>query len=227
MFLEEGDYTLTDNWMLTNKELKPIIDKIITDAFRRLEYAYHYHRENNSKASHNKITRLVFPKFRNGNTWISEQELRFAFVEAFNASQAVKDANLFYSVETPTEKQYTGFTNGKPVAVTDDEQDGRSGEFDMVIFNDKQERVCLIEFKANNAGKSDHEKDLLKLKEEGEGRLCYFIEVLKSYTIGDKETTTIGSLKRKLKLNNKEGKTLIRCYALEGKKVVKRRKEKI
>ncbi len=50
------------------------------------------------------------------------------------------------------------------------------------------------------------------------------IEVLKSYTTGDEETKTIGSLKRKIKLNNKEGKTLIRCYALEGKRGCKDKK---
>ena len=158
-------------------------------------------------------------QFSNGETRISEQELRFAFVEAFNSSLAVKDKNLFYSIETPTRLKYKGFSS-------DPQQDdnGRSGEFDMVIFNEKQERVCLIEFKANNASATDHEKDLLKLDKEGDGILTYFIEVLKSYTTGDEETKTIGSLKRKIKLNNKDGKTLIRCYALEGNRGINDKK---
>lgn len=196
--------------------LKGIIDDIVVDAFSRINYAYQYHREgvinedSAPKAGETK-TRIVFPHFSNGDTRISEQELRFAFVEAFNASQAVMENNLFYSVETPTRLKYKDFSS-------DPHQDdnGRSGEFDMVIFNEKQERVCLIEFKANNADATEHKKDLLKLNEEGDGILTYFIEVLKSYTAGDEETKTIGSLKRKIKLNNKEGKTLIRCYALEG-----------
>ena len=155
--------------------LKGIIDDIVVDAFTRINYAYQYHREgvinedSAPKAGETK-TRIVFPHFSNGETRISEQELRFAFVEAFNASQAVKDNNLFYSVETPTRLKYKDFSSAP---------------------------------KQDNGGRSG-------------GILTYFIEVLKSYTAGDEETKTIGSLKRKIKLNNKEGKTLIRCYALEG-----------
>ena len=196
--------------------IKGIIDKVVVDEYSRINYAYQYHREgvinedSAPKAGETK-TRIVFPHFSNGETRISEQELRFAFVEAFNASQAVMENNLFYSVETPTRLKYKDFSSAPK-----QDNGGRSGEFDMVIFNDKQERVCLIEFKANNADATEHKKDLLKLNEEGDGILTYFIEVLKSYTAGDEETKTIGSLKRKIKLNNKEGKTLIRCYALEG-----------
>ena len=204
--------------------LKGIIDDIVVDAFNRINYAYQHHREGvknenvEPKAGETK-TRIVFPHFSNGDTRISEQELRFAFVEAFNASQAVMDNNLFYSVETPTRLKYKDFSSA-PIQ----DEGGRSGEFDMVIFNDKQERVCLIEFKANNADTIDHRKDLLKLNKEGDGILTFFIEVLKSYTTGDEETKTIGSLKRKIKLNNKEGKTLIRCYALEGNRRSKDKK---
>lgn len=206
-------------------DLKEIIDKVVEDAFKRINYAYQHHREKEKnedvEPGEGEIaTRLIFPKYANNGIRISEQELRFAFVEAFNASQDVEDANLFYSVETPTEKQYTGFTKGKPMAVKDSDMDGRSGEFDLVILNDKHERVCLIEFKANNAGKSEHEKDLLKLKEEGNGRLCYFIEVLRSYS----GTNTIGSLKNKFRLNNEDGKTIIRCFALEGESRAKEQK---
>ena len=206
--------------------LKGIIDDIVVDAFNRINYAYQHHREGikNEDVEPNEgetKTRIIFPCYCKDNcdTRISEQELRFAFVEAFNASQAVKDENLFYSIETPTRLKYKDFSS-------DPKQDesGRSGEFDMVIFNEDQERVCLIEFKANNADETDHEKDFLKLEKEGDGILTYFIEVLKSYTTGEEETKTIGSLKRKIKLNNKDGKTLIRCYALEGNRWSKDKK---
>ncbi len=209
-----------------NKILKGIIDDIVVDAFNRINYAYQHHREGvknenvEPKVGEAK-TRIVFPHYGNSNcnTRISEQELRFAFVEAFNASQAVKDENLFYSIETPTRLKYKDFSS-------DPKQDesGRSGEFDMVIFNEDQERVCLIEFKANNVDETDYKKDFLKLEKEGDGILTFFIEVLKSYTTGDEETKTIGSLKRKIKLNNKDGKTLIRCYALEGNRWSKDKK---
>ena len=203
---------------MTNKELKPIIDEIITNAFKRIEFAYQYHSENNPKTSCNKLTRLVFPKFRNGNTRISEQELRFAFVEAFNAYCDEHKLDLFYSIETPTAKKYQDFSTDPKVA-----EDGRSGEFDMVIFDKDLKRVCLIEFKANNADKVDHWKDILKLKEEGQGILCYFIEVLKSY-----DSRTPKSLKEKFAtfFNKKEhqhyrnnGATInVRCFALEGER---------
>lgn len=198
--------------------LKGIIDDIVVDAFNRINYAYQHHREGikNEDVEPNEgetKTRIIFPRYSNDDcdSRISEQELRFAFVEAFNASKAVKDNNLFYSVETPTRLKYKDFSSNPK-----QDESGRSGEFDMVIFNEDQERVCLIEFKANNADETDHEKDFLKLEKEGEGILTYFIEVLKSYTTGDEKTKNIGSLKRKIKLNNKDGKTLIRCYALEG-----------
>ena len=58
------------------------------------------------------------------------------------------------------------------------------------------------------------------MKEEGNGRLCYFIEVLRSYS----GTNTIGSLKNKFRLNNEEGKTIIRCFALEGESRAKEQK---
>lgn len=204
--------------------IKGIIDDVVVDAFNRIYYAYQHHREGviNKDTEPEKgetKTRIIFPHYSNGYTRISEQELRFAFVEAFNASHAVKENNLFYSVETPTNLRYKDFSSDPK-----QNDNGRRGEFDMVIFNDNQERVCLIEFKANNADTIDHEKDLLKLNKEGEGILTYFIEVLKSYTAGDEKTKTIGSLKRKIKLNNKDGKTLIRCYALEGKRGSKDKK---
>lgn len=199
-----------------NEILKGIIDDVVVDAFSRINYAYQHHREGVKNEDVAPVagetkTRIIFPRYSNGETRISEQELRFTFVEAFNASQAVKDNNLFYSIETPTALKYKGFSTEPK-----QDDDGRCGEFDMVIFNDKQERVCLIEFKANNANPIEHKKDFLKLNKEGDGILTYFIEILKSYTAGDKETTTIGSLKRKINLNDKESRTLIRCYALEG-----------
>ena len=47
---------------------------------------------------------MVFPKYRNKETRVSEQELRFAFIEAFNELNKENNWGLYYSVETPTEK---------------------------------------------------------------------------------------------------------------------------
>ncbi len=213
--------------MMTNKELKDIIDKIVEDAFKRINYAYQHHREKEKNEDvgpgYGEIaTRLIFPKYANNGTRISEQELRFAFVEAFNASQDVEGKKLFYSIETPTEKRYKGFSEGNP----EQNDRGRSGEFDLVIFDEKLNRRCLIEFKANTASENDHKKDLLKLKEEGmDNRLRYFIEVLKSY-----DNDTIIELHKRvfgMGFHNEDKKTIFRCYALEGQSRKKSKGEDI
>lgn len=201
--------------METNK-LRETMDVIITNTFNRLETVYNNHKEGfNSKLplpSGNE-SRLVFPAYykkgEKKETRISEQELRFAFVEEFNCYCNKYGIDLFYSVETPTKEAYSGFT--------DDPQpdpNGRSGEFDIVILDEDLKRVCLIEFKANNAGPIDHKKDFLKLyydEKDNEDVLRYFIEIVKSY-----RNDTINSLKDdKFKFRGKF--TQIRCYALEGK----------
>lgn len=220
--------------MDTNK-LRETMDVIITNTFIRLETVYNNHKEGfNSKLPlpTGNESRLVFPAyFKNGEkkgTRISEQELRFAFVEQFNYYCEEKKLNFYYSIETPTKDTYSGFTD-KPII---DHEKGRSAEFDLVIYNQDLERVCLIEFKANNAKKTDHEKDFLKLNNKAEGGgnvLRYFIEVIKSYSEReDGKQCTISTLKEKL--NTTELKVRIKneckidlgndtqiwCYALEG-----------
>ena len=205
---------------MTNKELKEIIDKIVEDAFKRINYAYQHNREKEKNedvelGDGEIATRLIFPKYANNGTRISEQELRFAFVEAFNASQVVKDKNLFYSVETPTKRRYMGFSKGKPEVVKDGKQEGRSGEFDLVIFNDKLERVCLIEFKAKCATSNAYKKDPLKLNKEGRDRLRYFINILETC-----EQSTVDSIQDKIddfyKKHKSDNGTIIWLYSLNG-----------
>ncbi len=208
---------------MDKQELKGVIDSIIDATFTRLNNVYKTHREglieSTSKAT-SEGSRLVFPMYgvhRGFETRISEQELRFAFVESFNDYCRKEKINLFYSIETPTKmRTYSNFTTSP----RDDDENGRSAEFDLVIYNDELERVCLIEFKANNADEIDHKKDFLKLNNIGEGNedvLRYFIEIVKSYNKG-----TIDNLNAKLS-NNKSIKAIFRCYALEGKS---RKKEK-
>lgn len=93
---------------------------------------------------------------------------------------------------------------------------GRSGEFDMVIFelDEKRKKLirkCLIEFKAKNASELDHKKDFVKLsdsKEGGNGVLRYFIEILESY-----DEATISSLREKIA--SKSDITGFVCYSLK------------
>ena len=193
-------------------ELDITIMGLAAEAFKRIGYAYRYQREGFHQVGCSEITRLVFPQYSDGETRISEQELRFAFVEAFNDSTEVKAKNYYYSIETPTQCKYKGFSSNPQVAK---DGEGRSGEFDMAIYNSKLERICLIEFKANNPGLREHKKDLLKLKTEGQlkrhGEISrFFIEVLKSYNNG-----TIPNLKGKVQHENEDNKTVVLCYSLE------------
>ena len=183
---------------MDKQKLQEVIDSIIDATFVRLTNVYKIHREGNFESIDKPTdegSRLVFPMYgahRESGTRISEQELRFAFVESFNDYCRKEKVNLFYSVETPTKLHtYSKFTTDP----CDNDENGRSAEFDLVIYNDKFERVCLIEFKANNADEIDHKKDFLKLNNIGEGGedvLRYFIEIVKSY-----DSRTIESLNKK------------------------------
>ena len=197
------------------------ISKIIGETIMRLQDAFDYRQENMFRKTPNQEyihiagrSRLVFPMYgahRDFATRVSEQELRFAFVEAFNKICNEKQLNFFYSVETPTNaRTYSGFANGNPRG---DNPNGRSGEFDMVIYDSHLKRVCLIEFKANNADEKEHKKDFLKLNnmEEGdENVLRYFIEIVRTGNAG-----TIKSLKNKVK-PEKRGITTVVCYELSN-----------
>lgn len=178
------------------EELKPHIDKIIKLAFERVQYAYDNNKETEPKENSEHKTRLVFPSYSDSKTRISEQELRFCFVEAFNEYVVKEKIPLYYSVETPTRDKYSGFSEKTPQR----DDNGRSGEFDLVIFEleeGEMKRRCLIEFKANNADQKSHDKDFCKLNNENECKkkdvlLRYFIELIDGCN-----NRTIDSLKNK------------------------------
>lgn len=154
---------------MKHKTDKECIEEVIKSTFDALQDAYIYQQEVSPKLNDAKrqcLSRIVFPqKRRDDTTRISEQELRFVFVEQLN-KKIEKDWDVFYAVETPTKDSYSGFSKGQ-----DPKQDenGRSGEFDLVIFNNHMNRIALIEFKANNASSHDHKKDFIKLNNPKEG----------------------------------------------------------
>lgn len=161
---------------------KDHIDKIIKQTFKRLELAYMNHREGQigKSINHKKgESRLVFPCYMNGEIRISEQELRFAFVETFN-EYCDEKPNWFYSVETPTEDKYKFTENGKNLDKPK-RGEGQSANFDLTISNAKGELLALIEFKAKNTKPFSYAKDFCKLWNPKEGNsnvLRYFINVL-------------------------------------------------
>lgn len=199
------------------EELKSSIDEIIKLTFERVQYAYDNNKETEPKENSQPKTRLVFPSYSNpnGKTRNSEQELRFCFVEAFNEYVVKEKLPLYYSVETPTREKYNFSDKNNPKPDTD----GRSGEFDLVVFeleDGTMKRRCLIEFKANNASQKSHDKDLCKLNNEKEYKedvlLRYFIELIDGYDDG-----TISSLKKKTKEIKKD--TNFVCYSLNGEDI--------
>ena len=157
-------------------ELRGHIETIINNTFEAIDEVYKTNQESAEGKFCNSKSRLVFPKYRDGRTRVSEQELRFLFVEQFNKYCAGNGLNLYYSVETPTEKKYD-FQSTPKMQCLETEDKGESAQFDLVIYNESKERVCLIEFKNNSNDAGEHEKDMLKLSKESNGKPCYFISI--------------------------------------------------
>ena len=194
--------------MITSK----MIDDILIDTYNEIYNVYNEHKEKSKKnpVSGSSKSLIVFPKYKEKEsdddkkdntsdereddykygTRISEQELRFIFVEMFNKHVINKISNLFYSVETPTNKSYVfDKDNGGPKVVSDkgknEKNKGVSARIDLVIMAKEADgtfkRVALIEFKAHNPDVNDYRKDICKLINEEENNpecLKYFIQIV-------------------------------------------------
>lgn len=193
-------------------EIIPIVEELIDKTFQVLKEVYKKQfekREENIKFG-DLESRIVFPQYRDGKTRVSEQELRFVFVEQFN--KIAEENKLYYSVETPTRWRYKGFSSGNPEPAKNEKEDNtRSGEFDMTIFDKMGKRVCLIEFKAHNVEAKDFQKDLVKLKNQEEGKdvETYFVLLMEGCDDG-----TIKSVKEKI--SEYKDRTHIKCFALKS-----------
>lgn len=191
-----------------------IVNEITSNTFKKIEKVYKYRQEGKQLFSDIDIeTRLIFPHYRNGEIRISEQELRFMFVEEFNRycdEQKIK--NLYYSIETPTEHKYS-FGDEENPCMDDDKKGARSAMIDLSIHKEDLERIALIEFKAMNPKDFCFRKDFLKLVEESKGKeeVCtFFILMIES---ADKET--LRSLKDKVFNTNKGNDTFFKCCCLK------------
>jgi len=194
--------------MFSKDHIDKIIENIIEQTFIRLELAYKNHREGQIGKSKNHKkgeSRLVFPCYNNKKREIrmSEQELRFIFVETFNEYCDEKELDWFYSVETPTKDKYK-FTEKGDNLDKPKREEGQSANFDLTISNDKGELLALIEFKAKNTKPFSYAKDFCKLWNPKEGNsnvLRYFINVLDK---ADKNTSDNIQAKLDELRNNKE-----------------------
>ncbi len=158
------------------------IEAVVSRTLETLQKVYDSQQEK-FKGSKLPITesRLIFPIKRDKSTRISEQELRFIFVEQLNR-EINEGWNVYYSVETPTSEPYC-FTGKKK----------ESGCIDLVIHNAKFQRIAVIEFKAHNRGSA--EKDFIKLSNPKEdGKYRYFISLLKNVS-----GSTPGNIHKKIK----------------------------
>ncbi len=92
---------------MTEKEIETALSKIITITFKELVaiYGSHKEKENKDTIQVEEKSRLIFPCYgnhRNNEVRVSEQELRFAFVEAFYEYCSTEDhLELFYSASNP------------------------------------------------------------------------------------------------------------------------------
>ena len=158
---------------MSSDKIKDVINGIINDSFKVITNVYKYQKE--SKPENFIVPTgesfIIFPKkaeeynendgFDKDDTEnvvtarISEQELRFIFVEQFYKSKTEEENGLFYSIETPTGKFY----DFKDVPQVVERKDGRSANIDLVIYqkeDDQFNRVALIEFKAHNPDEKDY-----------------------------------------------------------------------
>lgn len=169
--------------METNN-VKTHIDHIIKNATHLVKAAYN---DESTK------TRLCFPKCSaTSEDRVSEQEFRFAFVEAFNDYVKDKGLDWRYAVEVPTKDRYLFIEKGKLVKSA---STGRSAMFDMVIYSGDKRCICLIEFKSGNPEQFYYDKDYCKLMNQNEGGndiLRYFLQLLKNH-----DERTIENIKKK------------------------------
>lgn len=165
--------------------VKNQINVIVKNTFKTIIEVYRTQKENQKIGTNNNSSRIIFPLKRESKDnkeefRISEQELRFVFVEEFNKYCSKKKWDAYYSVETPTSKRYDFSNKENPCKV--DYPKGQSAMVDFSIFlkeQDKLTRVALIEFKALNPDKQSYMKDYVKLLNEDQ-KFVYFIMIVKS-----------------------------------------------
>ena len=141
------------------------------------------------------IEQLVFPNKVQGKgniKRISEQELRFLFIEEFRKDYP----KLYYSIETPTQEKYKF---GKSYSDIEVNKAGKSASLDMCIFDiviNNFERKLNIEFKHKNASIKIIGKDVLKLiSEKQNGAFIHLLNNTDSGTFcNEKETGVFDKL---------------------------------
>lgn len=198
-------------------DLNCVICEITKKTFEVIKKVYDHHNEYSDVGS-----RIIFPQYhihkkekekRKDYNRISEQELRFIFVEQLNKYADQNNIDIYYSVEAPTKNAYI-FSSENNDAPKVDNENGISARTDLVIYEKvgtSFTKIALIEFKALNPDIINYEKDFCKLNEE-DCESKYFIQIIKNYN-----ARTIESIREKIKSKDKDkDKGIIyKCYCLD------------
>ena len=142
--------------MKTN-ELQSILNSIIENTFKVLKTVYNSQKDGqNEESKAEKIeSRIFFPKKRDDTVRISEQELRFVFVEQFLQTPETK--TWHYSVETPTHYKYISAREKNEPGITD-QRGKKSGKTDLTVYDNTGTPVAFFEFKAGRLSPNDDKK---------------------------------------------------------------------
>lgn len=195
-----------------DKSVKERIIDILDNTFHILDNCYKNNEEALGKADYNASgSRIIFPCYSDRKRRISEQELRFVFVEQFLQYCNDTKWDTYYSIETPTEFKYrfSSADNTQEKPHKTESNDGQSAMVDVCIHDKNGTRLCLIEFKAGNPYKFCYVKDLVKLYEEG--KLGFFVQVLERQNSGTQK-----SIKNKIKEDIKDLNYV--CHSLPSEK---------
>ena len=149
---------------MEQNEIQKIIDGIIGETANAIRKVYATQQEPVTEAiTSNRVTdqdsRIIFPKYSRNNKTnggkirISEQELRFIFVE-----QIKQIKNLYYSIETPTYYTYKSARDKQEPNIGG----SMSGKIDLTLYSEPNpdKPIAFIEFKYGNLSKNDTEKKL-------------------------------------------------------------------
>ena len=146
---------------MEQNEIQEIINGIIVKTENAIRKVYATQQESVTEAiTSNSVTdqdsRIIFPKYSRNNKTnggkirISEQELRFIFVEQIK--------NLYYSIETPTYYTYKSARDKQEPNIGG----SMSGKIDLTLYSEPNpdKPIAFIEFKYGSLSKNDTEKKL-------------------------------------------------------------------
>ena len=171
-------------------EIRDHIENIIQNTFKAIDEVYKNNKNPKAEPENAKNGRLVFPNYRDKSiVRVSEQELRFIFVDQF-INYCKENCGVFdyyYSVEVSTDYVYSfpHDNNEAPKVSKTNDEGKQSASIDMAIYKRASTRpVAIIEFKKDGCSAHEIAKDFLKLSVEpgGDEVLRFFIIISSSDT---------------------------------------------